>query len=58
MNDGLITTGCGVAAVALGITLWEVGGAKVPVHEQQADNEALKPVFAIGPGSAAMSMKF
>ena len=59
MNNGLITSGVGAAAVAVGITLWSVGGAKIPDAETpQADSEALKPTFAIGPTSASMMMKF
>jgi hypothetical protein len=59
MNNGLIAGGVGAAAVAVGITLWSVGAARIPDAEKRgAESEALKPTFAIGPGSASMRVKF
>jgi hypothetical protein len=54
MIAGEITAGAGVAGAVLGITLWSIGGAKVRVH----DTELHMPTFAVGPGSAQLSMKF
>jgi hypothetical protein len=59
MNNGIIASGVGAAAVAVGIVLWAVGNAPIPdADKPPARAEALKPTFAIGPGSAAMMIKF
>ncbi len=56
METGMVLTGAGLAVLATGVTLWAIGGEKVPVERAQAPS--LVPAVAVGPTSAAATWRF
>jgi hypothetical protein len=61
LTAGWVTLGGSLAAMAVGIPLWVIGGKRVPAKEEQvqeAPKAAIRPTLVLGPGSAAVKVAF
>jgi hypothetical protein len=62
LTGGWVTLGGSLAAMAVGIPLWVIGGKRVPATDQKEESEqpkaALRPTLVVGPGSASLKMAF
>ena len=56
MTTGTIVVGVGAAVAAVGLPMWVIGSAKVPVRaEGRAEAGALRPTMAVGPTRVAIN---